>query len=473
MKKEKPKVSIIISTYNRRDLLKRAIKSALNQSFDNLEVIVVDDCSTDKTEELVKNYMALDDRVRYFKTKVNCGFDSKPKNIGISKAKGDYVMFLDDDDFQRRDAVKILLKYIETTKCDVAYGDYLIGRKGEQMKPGWSVNFQASLLTQMNYIAMVAVMVKRQALLDVGGFDEDVPKFKDWNLWLRLQKNGCSFIHIGIIMAEVLISDRSISHDVKNDVDEEGKYKPTYFNPADCLIYPENTSLGKAKEKKVAIFTLTLNRLEYTKQMYEAMKKTAGYDFDWFVIDQASTDGTKEWLTSVNCKLKVNSKNVGIAEGWNQAIELIRETGDYDIVIKVDNDAELMTIGWLKTMVEIFRRNNRVILSPYVEGLEDTPGGVIRQRLDGELPYSFINDNVLGMVRNLGGICFASPIGLYDDFKFPNPLQGNKDYYLSLEANNKGYHLFYVEELRVWHIDGTQGQKKKYPTYFKELYGVK
>lgn len=466
----KPEISIIISTYNRKKHLKNAIKSALNQSFDNIEVIVVDDCSTDGTEKLVQNYLAKDKRLRYFKMKENSGHDGRPKNFGILKAKGDYIMFLDDDDVQRPDAAKILRKYIEATECDVAYGDYLIG-EGKKKKPGWSVNFQVALLTQMNYISMPSVMIKRKSLLEVGGFDEDIPKFKDWNLWLRLQKNGCGFIHIPIIVAECNILKNSISVNHQSEVDENGLLKPTYFNPADCLIYPEHTIIGKPKEKKVAIFTLTLDRLDYTKQMYDAMKNTAGYPFDWFVVDQASTDGTIEFVSDKVKAIKKNTKNTGIAQGWNEAIELIKATGDYDIAIKIDNDAELMTQDWLKTMVELFKRNSRIILSPYVEGLEDTPGGVVRQRLDGELPYTFINDNVLGMVRNLGGICMAIPMKFYDDFKFPVPLTGNKDYYLSLDANNKGYHLFYVEEMRVYHIDGTQGQHKKYPKYFLDLYG--
>jgi len=95
---KKPKISIILSTYNRKNLLKKAIKSVLLQTFKDFELIVVDDCSTDKTQELVKNFKSKDKRIKYFRMKKNFGNDSQPKNVGILKSEGEYIAFLDDDD---------------------------------------------------------------------------------------------------------------------------------------------------------------------------------------------------------------------------------------------------------------------------------------------------------------------------------------------------------------------------------------
>lgn len=443
-------ISVIISTYNRRKQLKRAIQSVLNQSYKDFELIVVDDCSTDGTEEMLKKFP----QVEYFKTKRNSGHDGLPKNIGIQKAKGDYICFLDDDDIWRRDALKVLSKYIEYSKADIVYADYLIDRK-----PGWSIHFSASLLSKQNYITMDTVIVRRKCLLEVGGFNEEIPRFKDWNLWLRLQKRGYKFLHIPIIITEVQIGKETISEKYKVDRDEQGSFLPTFFNPADCKIYADKTILGEQKPLKVALFTLTMNRLKLTKEMYKSLE-TAGYDFDWFVVDQASQDGTKKWLKG-KAIVKYNRQNEGIAKGWNQAIELIKKTGKYDIVCKVDNDALLMTDGWLKMMVDLFERNRKIILSPYVEGLEDSPGGVLRQRSGGESPYVMINERVLGVAPHLGGIVFGSPIELYDNFKFPEDLKGNKDYFLSRYALQRGWTLFYMEEARVFH-NGQEEQVKDY-----------
>lgn len=466
------RVSVIISTYNRKDLLKKAIRSVLDQSFPDFDLIVVDDCSpnTDAVEKLVNSFG--DPRVRFVRTDKNYGHDGHPKNVGIAMATGEYVAFLDDDDVFRRDALKILLTYAIESKMDVVYGDYLIDGK-----PGWSIDFSVSHLSQMNFIAMDVALVRREALLKVGGFDEDVPKFKDWNLWLRLQKSGANFLHIPIIVSEVSMQKESVSDRFKAEVDEGGRVKPTYFNPADCLIYPENTSLGTQKPLKVAVYTLTMNRLEYTKRMYQSIDERAGYPFDWYVIDQGSTDGTQEWLKKLTrdrgveagvrtFRYRLYEKNVGLAKGWNAIVDFIKSSGDYDIIIKVDNDAEMLSADWLKAMVGVFERNRKLILSPYVEGLDSTPGGVLRQRASGDSPYMLINDRVLGLVPNIGGIVFATPIEAWDDYKFDELYEGNKDLLFCQHARRKGYGCFYMEELRVWHIDGTKGQHEKYPEYF-------
>lgn len=480
------RVSVIISTYNRKDTLKKAIKSVLEQSMTDFELIVVDDCSPQDIETVVKSYG--DPRIKYIRTPENSGHDGRPKNMGIMAATGEYVCFLDDDDTYRRDALQILLTYAAQSGNDVVYGDYLIDGKA-----GWSVDFSVSRLTQHNYISMCVAFVRRVALVKVGGFDEAVPKFKDWNLWLRLQKAGASFMHVPIIVLEV-DGDKEDSISSKYDIDRDpatGQYLPTFFNPADCKIYPDKTSLGERKPLKVAIYSLTMNRLEYTKQMLAALERTARYDFDLFIIDQGSKDGTVEWIKSLKrddrrffgfeeasyCEGKLRYKcyeqNVGLAKGWNNIVEFVKSEGDYDIIIKVDNDAELMTDGWLAAMIGIFERNRKVVLSPYVEGLEGSPGGVLRQRASGDSPYTMINDKVLGLVPNLGGIVFATPIELWSKWKFDEAYEGNKDLIFSKYARGRGYFLFYMEEYRVWHIDGTKGQHKKYPDYFKGRADVK
>jgi len=448
-------ISIITSTHNRKYLLERAIKSVLAQSYKEWELIIVDDCSIDGTESLVKSFT--DSRIKYLKTETNSGSDSLPKNLGIKEAKGEYIAFLDDDDYFRVDALKILNTYAKHTGADVVYGDYLIDGK-----PGWSIDFSASHLAQQNYIAMDVTLSKRSAILAVGGFDEEVKKFKDWNLWIRMQKNGASFVHIPIIVTEVSVQEESISNKYDNT--------PTW-NPADCLIYPSKTSLGERKPLRVAIYTLTLNRLADTKVMWESLQKTTKYPFDWFVVEQGSTDGTLDFLEGKTKSKVINGKNRGVAGGWNDAVKMIKSSGDYDIIIKVDNDCEVLSEGWLEAMVELFERNQTIILSPYIEGLDGSPGGVLRARLSGESPYLMINDKVLGFVPNIGGIVFATPIRLFDEWTFDETYEGNKDYLLCQYARSKGYSIFYMEEYRAVHQHGSEGQKEVYPEYFKEKEG--
>ena len=469
-----PTISIITSTYNRSKKLERAIKSVLAQSYGDFEYLIIDDCSTDQTEKLVRKYTKKDKRIRYFKTEKNSGHDALPKNIGFKNATGEYIAFLDDDDEWFPDTAKILYKYMKHTKADMVYGDYIIYDSSGKKSVGWSLNFSLQTLTQFNYITTGCGFIKRDAILAVGGMNENVPRFKDWNLWLRLAKAGYNIIHIPIPTLKLYtMNDDSISkkYDKDTEYDEYGRYKATFFNPADCKIYSDKTVLGEAKPLKVALYTMTYNRLPFTKEMYKAINKISGYDFDWFVLDQGSTDGTIDWLLAMQdttngyCKKKYyawHKENIGIAKGWNECIKNIKMIGNYDIVIKIDNDALMLTQDWLKEMVEVFERNRMVVLSPYVEGLEDSPGGVMRQRSDGESPYILINDKVMGMVPNLGGIVFATTLKAIEDFKFPEELQGNKDYYLSKYLQSYNYNLLYMEELRVKHLGGKKGQVSDY-----------
>lgn len=91
-----PVQSIIISTYNRKEMLAEAIESVLNQRNANFEVIVIDDCSTDGTEEFVRSIH--DERIRYFRNEKNSGLEHN-RNLGLRSARGKYITYIDDDDY--------------------------------------------------------------------------------------------------------------------------------------------------------------------------------------------------------------------------------------------------------------------------------------------------------------------------------------------------------------------------------------
>ena len=90
-----PRVSVVIPTYNRAELLKRAIESVLGQTYQDFELIVVDDASMDNTEEMMKDFS--DERIRYIRLKQNSGTSAVPRNTGIKSAKGEYIACHDDD----------------------------------------------------------------------------------------------------------------------------------------------------------------------------------------------------------------------------------------------------------------------------------------------------------------------------------------------------------------------------------------
>lgn len=104
------KVSVIIPLYNEEKYIKECIESVVNQTYKNLEIIIVDDCSTDNSLKVVKKIK--DDRIKIIKLKENKGV-ANARNVGVEKATGDYICFLDSDDFWSKDKIKKQVKFIK------------------------------------------------------------------------------------------------------------------------------------------------------------------------------------------------------------------------------------------------------------------------------------------------------------------------------------------------------------------------
>lgn len=119
------KVSIIVPVYNASEYLSRSIESLLNQSYDNLEIILIDDCSTDNSKEIIKKYALKDTRIKPFYSEVNQGV-SKTRNIGLKSVSGDYVFFMDSDDSIVKDAIKILVEKAIKYNADIVDSYHLI-----------------------------------------------------------------------------------------------------------------------------------------------------------------------------------------------------------------------------------------------------------------------------------------------------------------------------------------------------------
>lgn len=118
----KPLISVIIPIYNVESYLNRCIDSILGQSYENVELILVNDGSTDKSLEICLDYQSLDNRVKVF-SKENGGVSSA-RNMGIKESAGEYIMFVDSDDWISNDTLEILFKDIDKNNSDIAICDF-------------------------------------------------------------------------------------------------------------------------------------------------------------------------------------------------------------------------------------------------------------------------------------------------------------------------------------------------------------
>ncbi len=245
-----PKVSVIIPTYNRLPMLKEAVDSVLSQDFEDFELIVVDDGSTDGTGEEIKKYGG---RVRLFQSSENRGV-SAARNKGILHARGKYVAFLDSDDLWVKGKLKIQVSFLDDNpQYPLCYTDEIWIRKGKRVNPrvrhakysGWI--FEKCL--PLCIISPSSAMMKKTLFSKVGLFDEVLPVCEDYDFWLRVSARFPVFFinrrliikrggHIDqlsqrswgndryrVIALEKLLSERFITPEEREMVLEEMKRK--------------------------------------------------------------------------------------------------------------------------------------------------------------------------------------------------------------------------------------------------------
>ncbi len=119
------KVSIIIPVYNVEEYIEKALDSACNQTLEDIEIICIDDCSTDKSVEIIKRYAERDSRIKLLKTEINQG-QGNARNLGLKHVNAEYIMFLDPDDWFALNACELAYNQIKTNDNDVVNFNYYI-----------------------------------------------------------------------------------------------------------------------------------------------------------------------------------------------------------------------------------------------------------------------------------------------------------------------------------------------------------
>lgn len=188
-----PTVSVVLPTYNRAHTVRRAIDSVLSQSYEDFELIVVDDGSTDDTVAVVNSVS--DDRVQYLRFPENRGANVA-RNAGIREADGEYIAFQDSDDTWRPKKLELQVAAFDQAPASVgvvytAYyrvddGDRQYGPRGKETLAG---DIHEELLKGNGWFIPTAVTAVRRTCFDaVGLFDERLQRLQDWEMWLRLSK---------------------------------------------------------------------------------------------------------------------------------------------------------------------------------------------------------------------------------------------------------------------------------------------
>jgi glycosyltransferase involved in cell wall biosynthesis len=261
-------VSVVIPCYNQAHFLPEAIESVLSQSYEEFEVLVVDDGSKDQTAEVASQYVSKDPRVRLIRQE-NRGL-AGARNRGLAESRGEYVVFLDSDDRLQERALEVGVRELAShPECVFVSGHYRpIGADGET----YGIPRQARVegdhylaLLRDNYISMPAsVMYRRWVFAEVGGFDGSVDAAADWDLYLRVARRYPIYHH-GEVVADyrwhgsnmtadpalMLRSTVSVLHGQKKFVEGNERYEEALEEGID--LFREHNGMNLAKEVRTLV----------------------------------------------------------------------------------------------------------------------------------------------------------------------------------------------------------------------------
>lgn len=295
-------VSVIIPMYNRETTIRRAAESVLDQTYCNLELIIVDDCSTDNSVTEAKNIQ--DDRVRVITCEKNGGA-CQARNIGIEYANGDYIAFQDSDDFWHKDKLEKSLYYLEKEKVDLVFSALVREEKKngvleKSVLPSYDFNLETNKISrvmQQNCVSTQTIVAKR-SVFDKVRFDVKFPRFQDWDFIIQALLKGINVYYINEPLVDCYVLENSITGDGKKAIRAlrlmEMKYADEYEKRRDayegfcaragylvemaggngCYYFKKEYKIKKSISKLIKVILSKLRLYKLLNKMVAFLKKS-------------------------------------------------------------------------------------------------------------------------------------------------------------------------------------------------------
>jgi len=216
-----PTVSVIIPTYNRRKYLSRAIDSVLSQTFEDYEVLVIDDASQDDTAQLIGQYK--DARIKYHRHEKNCGAPAA-RNTGLRLATGEFIAFLDSDNEWLPERLQTQIKLFSSLGKDVGvvYGNNKVINELDHTETVWAFGLRGNLykeFLQRPFMDFITPLIRKECFERIGFMDENAPSYQEWDTFLRISRYY-EFDYVDEVLALYYVhSNNRIS---KGPLDEAG-----------------------------------------------------------------------------------------------------------------------------------------------------------------------------------------------------------------------------------------------------------
>ena len=233
-------ISIIIPLFNSEKYINDTIQSVISQTYKNWELLIIDDCSTDNSKNIVRKILKIDNRIQLIELNKNSKGPAIPRNIGVRKSSGEWVCFLDSDDTWDPNKLHVCHNYI-SLNVDfiyhdmrvVAENDYSVKQKilsSRQLKQPVLID----LLINDNAIINSSVFVRKELFMGIGGINESkkIVASEDYNTWLRIAKITDNFLYIPKGLGSYFVHSSGASNkDMYSSVIYATKEFMTYITP--------------------------------------------------------------------------------------------------------------------------------------------------------------------------------------------------------------------------------------------------
>lgn len=385
--KDKPQdelVSIIMPTHNRADSIPDAIISVISQSYQNWELIIVDDGGTDNTEEVVSRFN--DDRIIYNKLNESKG-SSGARNTALSMSKGPIIAYLDDDIWDP-DMLLISVNELRTSEKNIVYSAQIVWRGFNQIlrlgnKFGFVrfSPFNRSLIENHNYISMISLVHDRCLFEKLGGFDESLKSLEDWDLIVRYTELEfpkaipCILNHYFLSRhnknvsqlaraksSSIEVYEKLINRSSYNEVLTIDNENHEIFGISEITTKKREELLLNLQSRVVEIIIPNYESKFLLKRCLESIIEHTKVPYNILICDNNSSKETQKFIDEM-CQEYDNvnwidvNENQGFSHAVNAGLKIAFKKKN-DILI-LNNDV-IVTPNWLEEMLLVLDENKDV-----------------------------------------------------------------------------------------------------------------
>lgn len=474
------KISIIIPVFNHARYLENSIRSAINQTYPDIEIIIHDDCSSDpEVKNILKRFKGTP-KVKIFFSKTNEGI-SMATNRAIIQSTGSYLAFMDCDDLLLPNAIETAAHYINSNP-NIRYFYSNRDHIDERGKVISRLDFteysyknpSEQILTYM--FAGHLKIIKKEAFYEVGLFKKEFDSCQDYDMALRMSESF-SFSHI----PETLYQHRN--HSLQISQVKKRDQAALAYRARDVAVVRRRIFKGDIGSKKISIIMLTMNRWQRTKSTLNQLIKNTSLPYELIILDNNSSDETVNFLQlfskqNVNVRLFLEKQNLGCAGGRKKAIS--QACGEF--IVTLDNDIQV-TPRWLENLLARLKETRadaaccKVILP---DGKIQYNGGsykisapfILFSFIDNSLHYKNINSLIDRDCRWLPGGATIYRRSVFDKVNFCADLFGGlEDGDLSLQMLRAGLKMVNCPAARVvHHHTATERKEMQDPAYLRSRY---